>query len=278
MKRIQMRWSLLLLPALWYLTVCSAPAHEAPAGKKLIRDYVFIPAGADGDSLISEFYISAIEVTNKQYRDFLSDLIDSGATEQLQLAMVDTLQWGRICPACVHHYFQQPAYDDYPVLDISKRAAELYCDWLTLQYNKASKQKVRFSLPTELQWEYAAKGGYPKSIYPWPGNALAYEKKGKLHSSVMCNYQVDTIKSIHTVQNDSAAITAPVRSYLPNTYEIYNMGGNVAEMVADQDYTKGGSYLSHADKILISAHEDADLSHGHPTIGFRPVMVYETVK
>ena len=53
------------------------------------------------------------------------------------------------------------------------------------------------------------------------------------------------------------------------------MGGNVAEMLSDQTYTKGGSYLSHSDKILISSHEDADLSHGSPFIGFRPVMVME---
>jgi hypothetical protein len=52
------------------------------------------------------------------------------------------------------------------------------------------------------------------------------------------------------------------------------MGGNVAEMISDQNYTKGGSYFSHADKVLISAHEDADLSHGSPFIGFRPVMVF----
>ena len=52
------------------------------------------------------------------------------------------------------------------------------------------------------------------------------------------------------------------------------MGGNVAEMISDRDYTKGGSYLSHADRLLITAHEDADLTHGQPMIGFRPVMVY----
>ncbi len=51
------------------------------------------------------------------------------------------------------------------------------------------------------------------------------------------------------------------------------MGGNVAEMVLDQDYTKGGSFLSPADRVRITAYEMADLRHGSPCIGFRPVMM-----
>ena len=91
----------------------------------------------------------------------------------------------------------------------------------------------------------------------------------------MCNYSVDSAHGSSAPPAKVVDITSPSRSYTPNTYEIYNMAGNVAEMLSDQTYTKGGSYLSHSDKILISSHEDADLSHGSPFIGFRPVMVME---
>jgi formylglycine-generating enzyme required for sulfatase activity len=255
----------------------SSPARDGSVGKKLIKDYVFIPAGGEGDTVIPEFYISSIEITNAQYREFITDLRDSGSTEKLKLAMVDSAQWGKFFPpsdAYTNYYFQHKAYDDYPVVNISKRGAELYCEWLTERYNRTSSKKVRFSLPTEAQWTYAAKGGNPKAIYPWPGNSIFYQKKGKLHGARMCNYRVDTVRAGTVKQSDSTDVTAPSRSFMPNTYEIYNMSGNVAEMLSDQPYTKGGSYWSRADKVLISAHEDADLSHGYPFIGFRPVMVY----
>ena len=272
-----MKYSPILLLALWYMMLGSTPAHEVPMGKKLVKDYVFVPSGREGDSILPEYYISSIEVTNRQYRDFINDLIDSGATAKLKIAMVDSMQWAKMIPSCkafVSYYFQNPAYDDYPVVNISKQAAELYCQWLTEKYNSTSRQKARFSLPTEMQWEYAARGGNPKAIYPWPGNSLTYEHKGKYHGTKMCNYLVDSTANI-SKHNDTVDITAPSHSFMPNTYEIYNMAGNVAEMISDQPYTKGGSYFSHADKMLISAHEDADLGHGWPTIGFRPVMVYE---
>jgi len=281
MDRQMMRYNPLLLLAVWYMMLGSAPVHEVPAGKRLIKDYVFVPGDQIGDTVIREFYISSIEVTNLQYRDFLTDLRDSGETEKLKIAMVDSSQWAKFIPACkpfVNYYFQNKAYDDYPVVNISKRGAELYCEWLTAKYNRTSKQKARFALPTEIQWDHAAKGGNPKAIYPWPGNSLTYEKKGKWHGTHMCNYLVDSIGASSGAprQNDSLIeITVPSRSFMPNTYDIYNMAGNVAEMIADHDYTKGGSYLSRADKLLITAHEDADPAHGSPTIGFRPVMVYE---
>jgi formylglycine-generating enzyme required for sulfatase activity len=275
-----MKYSPLLLLIIYYILLGSTHAHELPGGKKLIKDYVFIPEGSEGDSAVSEFYISAIEVTNRQYRDFINDLIDSGFTDQARIASVDTLAWGRVIPYCmpfVHYYYQNRAYDDYPVVNISRPAAELYCKWLTKKYNSSEKVKAQFALPTEIQWEYAAQGGNGKSIYPWPGNSITYQRKGRFHGTNMCNYLMDSTRnsSAFHKQNDTADITAPSLSFMPNTFDIYNMGGNVAEMLSDQDYTKGGSYLSHAPKVLISSHEDADLTHGSPYIGFRPVMVME---
>ena len=273
-----MKHSFILLLSVCLLIMGARPVREPSAAARLTRDYVFIPSGREGDSILPEYYISDIEITNGQYLDFVNDLIDSGATAKLKIATVDVLQWKKFMPhttVFVEKYFQHPAYRDYPVVNVSRRAAELYCDWLTDKYNRSSKQKVRFSLPTELQWEYAARGGNQKAIYPWPGNSLTYTKRGKFYGSNMANYLRDTaLTADQYLNSDTVAITSPSRSYMPNTYEIYNMGGNVAEMIADHDYTKGGSYLSHADRLLISAHEDADLTHGQPMIGFRPVMVF----
>ena len=270
-----MKYSILLLLSLCLLLMGASPRHEPSASQKLIRDYVFIPSGREGDSILPEFYISAIEITNLQYRTFVNDLIDSGAMDRVRIAMVDILQWKKVLlhsTVSFQYYYQDTAYNDCPVVNVSRRAALLYCDWLTEKYNRSSKQKVRFSLPTELQWQYAARGGNLKALYPWPGNSLTYEHKGKIHGRYMANFLRDTCGA--DSDSETMTITTHSHSFIPNTYEIYNMGGNVAEMVSDHDYTKGGSYLSHADKLLITAHEDVDLTHGLPMVGFRPVMVY----
>ena len=272
-----MRYSPLLLFILWWLLQGSAPVAKS-ADKKLIKDYVFIPAGNVGDTAIAEFYISSIEVTNQQYRDFVNELQDSGALDKVKIVLPDSAQWDQVLRPCgpyLSSYFRHPAYNDYPVVNISRHAAELYCTWLTEKYNATAKIKVHFLLPTEIQWEYAAKGGNLKAIYPWPGNSIQYQKKGRYHGCNMCNYSVDSAHRSSSSPAKVVDITSPSRSYTPNTYEIYNMAGNVAEMLADQPYTKGGSYLSPGDKVLISAHEYADLTHGSPFIGFRPVMVIE---
>lgn len=279
MRNPVMKYNPLLLLLLTYVLLGSSHAREIPAGKKLTADYVFIPGGFEYDSIaVKEFYISAIEVTNKQYRDFIQDLTDSGATEKLKIAMVDSAQWAKAYPSSkgfVGVYFCNAAFNNYPVVNISKPAAELYCQWLTEKYNATAKQKAKFMLPTELQWQYAARGGNPKATYPWPGNSLIYEKRGKWRGTHMCNCRVDSAATPVAMQNDTADVTAPSRSFMPNTFDVYNMAGNVAEMIADKPYTKGGSYLSHADKLLITAHEDANPAQGQPTIGFRPVMVME---
>jgi formylglycine-generating enzyme required for sulfatase activity len=274
-----MKYNLLLLLFLSLCSILPATTHaDIHTGKSLTKDYVFVPGGSEGESQLHEFYISSTEVTNRQYRVFIQDLADSGATEKLKLAMVDTSQWGKKFKHAgpfTHFYYQNSAYDDYPVVNVSRRGAELYCEWLTDRYNSSSRPMARFKLPTEVQWEYAAKGGNPKAIYPWPGSSLTYQRHGKWRGTNMCNYLVDSAHAtLSHIQNDTADITAPARSFMPNTYDIYNMAGNVAEMVSDQDYTKGGSYLSPASRVLISAHEDADLSHGLPTVGFRPVMTF----
>ncbi len=267
--------NILLLLFAGFLFSSYAGTSGPPAGK---GDYVLIPKGTIDGTEIAQFYISATEVSNKQYREFLQALRASGDTAKLRIAMVDSTQWLKepYNQPYAEHYFRHPAYDDYPVVNVTKRGALLYCEWLTEKFKKDGKPQMRVTLPTEKQWEYAAKGGDPKAVYPWEGNSLKYEKKGKYYGAYMCNYfrgldknspPLDTTKF-----NPNADITAPVRAYMPNAYGVYNMAGNVAEMLSDKNYTKGGSWHSPADKITIAAHEDADPNTGSTMTGFRPVV------
>jgi len=142
---------------------------------------------------LDDFYISAYEVTNAQYKKFLE------AT-------------GHTPP----EYWDDPKYNDpdQPVVGVSYNDAVEYCDWAGMR------------LPTEAEWEKAARGGLIGKIYPW-GNDPSHD---------YANYA-------GTVGNDIWSGPAPAGSFEPNGYGIYDMAGNVFEWCADY-YDK--SYYSNS--------------------------------
>ena len=138
---------------------------------------------------ISAFEMDVHEVTNAEYAECVAG---AGCT-----APFYSSSYSR--PS----YYGNPVYDDFPVVNVDWYQAEDYCTW-------AEKR-----LPTEAEWEYAARGGLAGKRYPW----------GDTISGSDANYW----DSGDQWDND----TSPVEYYAANGYRLYDMVGNVWEWVND---------------------------------------------
>lgn len=135
-------------------------------------------------------------------------------------------------------YYSHPAFGNYPVVGISWKQATAFCEWRTQYLNGFLESKKRmtesdFRLPTEAQWEYAARGGRSQSPYPWGGPYLR-NRKGCL----LANFKPGR----GNYPEDGGFYTVRADAYWPNDFGLYNMSGNVAEWTSSLFYEGGYSF------------------------------------
>lgn len=261
---------------------------------------------ADGEGPVREvelpaFYIDPYAVTNKQFSRFIQDtgyiteaevfgwsfvfrsLVGESADPGTIMEVPSTPWWLGVygarwdrpegCGSTVEDR------GDHPVIHISWSDAMAYCKW-------AGKR-----LPTEAEWEYAARGGLEQKRYPW-GDVLTPEGRH------MCNIWQGEFP-VYNSSEDGYIGTAPVHSYEPNGYGLYNIVGNVWEWCSDwftpdadaaggrvnpkgpgsgaSKVMRGGSYLCHKSycnryRVAARSSNTPDSSSGN--IGFRCAADY----
>ncbi len=126
-------------------------------------------------------------------------------------------------------YFWHPAFDNYPVVGVTWKQAKAFCVWRTQLLNSflAQNDEVtvnEFRLPTEAEWEWAARGGYALSPYPWGG---PYTRNGK--GCFLGNFK--PMRGDYV--DDGGLTTVVVGHYPPNDFGLFDMAGNVAEWTID---------------------------------------------
>lgn len=154
----------------------------------------------------------------------------------------DTLTWIRDYSYSYNepmsrNYFWHPAFDDYPVVGVSWKMAKAFCYWRTKIWNMAGETEEMsedFRLPTEHEWEYAARGGREEAPYPW-GAYYTRNAKGCL----LANFKPG--RGVYP--EDGGLYTVKADGYYPNDYGLYCMSGNVAEWTESAYFENSYSFI-----------------------------------
>jgi formylglycine-generating enzyme required for sulfatase activity len=184
---------------------------------------------------LSPFAIAAHTVTNREFGDFVREtgytsdaerfnwsfvfhaFVPAAARRRTTRVPAETPWWYPVPRA----YWAQPEGPgstvldrlDHPAVHVSWNDAQAYCAWSGTR------------LPTEAEWEFAARGGLDQARYPW-GDELT---PGGRHR---CNIWQGRFPTANTAE-DGFAGTAPVDAYAPNGFGLYNVAGNVWEWCED---------------------------------------------
>ena len=262
-------------------------------------DEVGFPADGEGPVRrvnLRPFYIDETAVTNAQFSRFMKATRYKTEAEQFDWSFVFHLfltkrarrgatqavaevPWWLPVTGATWRHPEGPGSDvkdrmDYPAVHVSWNDALNYADW-------AGKR-----LPTEAEWEFAARGGLEQKRYAW-GDDLTPEGEHR------CNIWQGDFPDRDTAE-DGYSGTAPARSYAPNGHGLYNVAGNVWEWTADWfsvDYhvdgrrdnpqgppegasrvTRGGSYLCHesyCNRYRVAARSSSTPDSSTGNLGFR---------
>lgn len=125
----------------------------------------------------------------------------------------------------VRMYFAHGGYSNYPVVGVSWEQANAFANWRTDYLRRSlGKEGVYvepYRLPTDAEWEYAARAGVDENMYPWDGELPLTEDKGCFYA----NFKPQKGNYV----KDGQLITSQVGTYSPNDFGLYDMAGNVSE-------------------------------------------------
>lgn len=154
----------------------------------------------------------------------------------------DTLCWIRdysysYNEPLTYKYFSHPGFEDYPVIGVNWDQAKAFCNWRT-RLNESFRSRMSdvpahdFRLPTEAEWELAARGGRQNTKYPW-GSYYTRNAKG----CFLANFK--PLRGNYVADSETSVTTMKVGSFDPNDFGLYDMSGNAAEWTSSAYFEAG---------------------------------------
>ncbi len=247
------------------------PPPEIPPGTVRVGENIYFDTG---------------EIRNHDYREYLYWLrIFQDDTDKYYSALPDTTVWQTSDTSLnplVLLYLRHPDFQLYPVVGVSYRQAVEYCNWRSDRVNELKYMKdndirhyypidmeivtevYKYRLPSKKEWEQVANVGYSKKTERKMNRRKYINQNRHNFASQPHTYELENSEKYYSID-----ITAPAKSHFPNELGIYNLFGNVAEMVAEEGIAKGGSFIHNAEDVDV----EKDFFYDAPVkwLGFRCV-------
>jgi formylglycine-generating enzyme required for sulfatase activity len=278
------KFSLSMIPVIFLLSLASIEKGRPLFKLDSLKDYVEIPKGrvslASNEYDIERFYILRYEVTNSQYQEFLESLREKGDNQSLSAAEIKNNNWKKIDAAGTpeESYHAHASFANFPVVNITYEGAQLYCQWLTNKINQETKfaYEIEVRLPSREEWIRAARGQFNHK-YAWESPYLE-DKKGhflcnfkKLGAEqISYNFEKQEYELVKLYDGPDATLTEPFGNYAPNIFGLYDMCGNVAEMVSEKGKAVGGNFDSPGYDVRVES--IVEFYDASPKVGFRPIL------
>lgn len=292
------------------------------------QNFAFVPGGnfKMGDSLdnvstslpvhdvfVSSFFIKKHEVNNQEMRHVLQWAHDNGkvsvttngvyATNESKHILLALNLFGSEILFADGKFRVRSGREDYPCAYVSWFGAAAYCNFLSLMDEKdeaynwetwiCNFESKGYRLPTEAEWEIAARGGYEGMRFPWGNTNTITHSNANYRSSTNNLFDVSPTRDWHPTFASVRPRSSPVGYFDPNGFGLYDMCGNVWEWVNDWSsrYTaeaqsnpkgpasgnyrifRGGSWFTTAERVTVAVrYQSADPSRTITDVGFRPVL------
>ncbi|HUW19996.1 MAG TPA: SUMF1/EgtB/PvdO family nonheme iron enzyme [Sedimentisphaerales bacterium] len=205
--------------------------------------------------LIDAFFMSKYEVTNQQYCDYLNSAFGMGIYVSGGI-VYGTGNNQPYCDTSTSSSYSQIVYSagvfsvrtkggrsmaNDPMVCVSWYGSAAYCNWRSSAEGYESCYNLStwdcnfathgYRLPTEAEWEYAARGGNPDYRFPW-GDTISHTQ-ANYYSSSSYSYDISPTRGYHPDWDDVDPYTSVVGSFSANGYGLYDMAGNVWEWCND---------------------------------------------
>jgi formylglycine-generating enzyme len=277
---------------------------------------------------LDSFQMCKYEITNGMYKDFLNAMYPAQlkVINGVVFAVQDDDNSYPYCVTSPSNSFSQIVFSNNtfsvrikkgremsndPMVYVSWYGAVDFCNWLSQKegtdtcYDLSTWQcdftKKGYRLPTEAEWEYAARGGLSGKRFPWDDTISHGQANYQSNSTQI--YDISQTRNYHPIWNDGIKpYTSPVGSFSPNSYGLYDMVGNVWEwcndsitenssfygttpyphvnptgpLLGEGRIARGGCWFSTADHCRVARRANNSPSRQEANVGFR--VVYSGVK